>query len=269
MGSQTKRPVARRDARFSNQRPKCGGTVGGFDPPGYSAVVVGAARHPLTIAAATLAAVTLVSAVLPAEHAATGVGLCFCAATYGLVLRYDTATIRSHGLSLGGVLEPQPLDWRRLLGDAGRAGGWALLCSALFLPPFMLGYVLWWQPVRPLVWAPGETPLGELMGQLLVIALPEEMFFRGYLQSRLDVRWPPAWRIAGARIGRGLLVSSAIFALGHLLTTPQLGRLSVFFPSLVFGWLRARTGGIGAAVLFHAACNLFAAYLGRGFGFFP
>src|SRR5690606_24413897 len=124
-------------------------------------------------------------------------------------------------------------------------------------------------PVRPLVWAPSEAPLSEVMGQLLVIALPAEMVFRGYLQSRLDKRWPPRWRLGGAQIGWGLMISSAVFAVGHVLTTPQLGRLAVFFPSLVFGWLRARTGGIGAAVLFHAACNLFAAYLGRGFGFFP
>jgi membrane protease YdiL (CAAX protease family) len=39
----------------------------------------------------------------------------------------------------------------------------------------------------------------------------------------------------------------------------------VFFPSLVFGWLRAKTGGIGAAVLFHAACNIFSAYLSAGY----
>jgi membrane protease YdiL (CAAX protease family) len=45
--------------------------------------------------------------------------------------------------------------------------------------------------------------------------------------------------------------------------------LSVFFPSLLFGWLRARTGGIGASVFFHALCNLFAAYLARSYGLLP
>jgi hypothetical protein len=30
--------------------------------------------------------------------------------------------------------------------------------------------------------------------------------------------------------------------------------------------MRARTGGIGAGVLFHAMCNLFSAMLGRGYG---
>ena len=56
-----------------------------------------------------------------------------------------------------------------------------------------------------------------------------------------------------------------IFAVGHVLTIPHVSRLAVFFPALLFGWLRARTGGIGAGVLFHAMCNLFSAALARGY----
>ena len=58
----------------------------------------------------------------------------------------------------------------------------------------------------------------------------------------------------------------AIFAVGHLLTEPYPGRLAVFFPSLVFGFLRAREGGVGASIVFHALCNLFASYLGQSYG---
>jgi membrane protease YdiL (CAAX protease family) len=43
-------------------------------------------------------------------------------------------------------------------------------------------------------------------------------------------------------------------------------RLAVFFPALLFGWLRARTGGIGASVCFHAICNVYSQLLGRGYG---
>jgi hypothetical protein len=53
-----------------------------------------------------------------------------------------------------------------------------------------------------------------------------------------------------------------------VLTQPFIARLAVFFPALVFGWLRARTGGIGAGVIYHAACNLFASYLGESYGLF-
>ena len=49
------------------------------------------------------------------------------------------------------------------------------------------------------------------------------------------------------------------------MTEPHPARLAVFFPALLFGWLRARTGGIGASVVFHALCNLFSATLARGY----
>jgi membrane protease YdiL (CAAX protease family) len=103
------------------------------------------------------------------------------------------------------------------------------------------------------------------MGQLLLIALPEEAFYRGYLQTRLDDAWTPRWRVLGATLGPGVLVSCAIFAVGHVITIPNAARLAVFFPALAFGWLRARTGGIGAALVFHALCNLYSELLGHGF----
>ena len=60
---------------------------------------------------------------------------------------------------------------------------------------------------------------------------------------------------------------TTIFALGHVATVHLATRLAVFFPALLFGWLRARTGGVGASVALHALCNLFAAYLARSYGF--
>jgi uncharacterized protein len=94
------------------------------------------------------------------------------------------------------------------------------------------------------------------LSQLVVVAVPEEMFFRGYLMGRLEERWPSRRRLLGAPIGRPLLISSALFALGHVLVDFQPQRLAVFFPALAFGWMRARTGSIAAAALFHALCNL-------------
>jgi membrane protease YdiL (CAAX protease family) len=108
----------------------------------------------------------------------------------------------------------------------------------------------------------------EVFAQLLVVALPEEAFYRGYLQSRLDDAWAPRWRVLGANVGPGLLASAAIFALGHLVTVHLPTRLAVFFPALLFGWLRARTGGIGASVVFHAMCNVYSQALGRGYGLY-
>ena len=52
-------------------------------------------------------------------------------------------------------------------------------------------------------------------------------------------------------------MTSALFALGHVATEFHPNRLGVFFPSLLFGWLRARTGGIGAAVVLSRALQPF------------
>jgi membrane protease YdiL (CAAX protease family) len=190
----------------------------------------------------------------------------FLAATWFLVLRHDEATIRDHGLSLGGLLEPTRIDPRRVARSALYASGWALLLMAITFPPFAVAYRLYWRPHAHFILRLPPSILDDVAGQFVVIALPEEAFFRGYLQTSLDRVWAPRWQILGARLGPGWIVAAAIFALGHVLTIRHPARLAVFFPALVFGWLRQRTGGVGASVAFHASCNLFSATLGRGFG---
>jgi len=133
-------------------------------------------------------------------------------------------------------------------------------------PAFWLGYRLWFGVEAAFDPVPRPGFADELLGQLLVIALPEEMFYRGYLQTRLERAFDNKLRLLGAQVGAGVLLTSAIFAVGHFLSTPDAARLAVFFPSLLFGWLRARTGAIGSAVLYHAACNLFSSYLAHGYG---
>jgi membrane protease YdiL (CAAX protease family) len=101
--------------------------------------------------------------------------------------------------------------------------------------------------------------------QVAVIAVPEELFFRGYLLVRFEERWPSHRTLFGAPVGLPLLLTAAFFALGHLLVDFDPQRLAVFVPGLVFGWMRARTGSIAAGVLFHALCNLFSDVLHESF----
>ncbi|WP_437325449.1 myxosortase MrtC [Sorangium sp. So ce381] len=227
------------------------------------------AARALLAAGVTTAAVTAVSYAAPKSYAGTLVGLTFFAATFWLVLRYDESTIRAHGLSLGGLLEPVPLSPKRLVRAALHAVAWAALVAAIVFPLFWLGYRLYWGATSPFALRPPPSLADEIAAQLLVVALPEEAFFRGYLQSALDRVFPPRFRVAGATLGPAWLLSSAIFALGHVLTIQHPARLAVFFPALLFGWLRARTGGIGASLVFHAACNLLSLTLARGYGLSP
>ena len=98
--------------------------------------------------------------------------------------------------------------------------------------------------------------------QLVVIALPEELFFRGYVQGRLEEAWPPTRSFFGAKLGVAWIVTAALFGLGHFLVTFEPQMLTRFFPGLVFGWMFARTRSILPGTIFHAACNLLMAVLG-------
>jgi len=134
----------------------------------------------------------------------------------------------------------------------GSASAWAQRLSSVFAPicPDWLG--LQGFSLR----LPAGFALLAL-SQLLVVALPEEIFFRGYLMSRLEERWPSRQRLWGASVGWPLLISSLLFGLGHFLVDFQPARLAVFFPALVFGWMRQRSGSLAPAAVFHALCNLF------------
>ena len=101
------------------------------------------------------------------------------------------------------------------------------------------------------------------LATFVVVALPEEFFFRGYLQGRLAEIWPARRTLLGAPVGLALVVASALFALCHLAVQWQPTTLAVFFPGLVFGWMRARTGSVLAGSLFHAVCNLYIETLQR------
>lgn len=112
------------------------------------------------------------------------------------------------------------------------------------------------------VWRlPGDFPM-QVAAQLVVVALPEELFFRGYVQGRLEDALPPTRTLWGARVGWAWLLGAALFGLGHFLVTFEPQMLSRFFPGLAFGWMFARTRSILASTIFHAACNLIMAVLG-------
>ena len=134
------------------------------------------------------------------------------------------------------------------------------------VPPFVIGFRIYRHTAGSFHFVAPASIADEVFGQALVIALPEEAFYRGYLMTALDDLWGTPWTIAKAKLGWGWIVSSAIFAVGHALTITNVERLAVFFPALLFGWLRARTRGVGAPAMFHVLCNVLASTLERGYG---
>ncbi len=111
--------------------------------------------------------------------------------------------------------------------------------------------------------APALTPklLEFCAVQLVVVALPEELFFRGFLLGLLERRWPPTRRILGGGVGLALVISAAAFALIHLPKDGDPRALATFFPGLLFGWMRSATGSILASTLTHAGSNILIRFL--------
>ncbi len=224
-------------------------------------------NHPVAVALILTAFVAVLSRFVPDAYSASAVGLAFLGATYALgIAGRSDGEVRAAGLSLGGVFESQPLDAVRMSRDFARALAFALGAALVIFPPFIFAFVFWWHPTNAFHFRQPASWNDELFGQALVIALPEEAFYRGYLMRALDAKPSRRIRVLGVPVGWSLVLSSALFAIGHLATEPNAARLAVFFPALVFGWLRLRTGGIGAGVLFHVLCNVFASMLGRGYG---
>jgi len=92
--------------------------------------------------------------------------------------------------------------------------------------------------------------------EVVVVALPEELFFRGFLLRVLEQRFPPRRRWKGGGIGLALVLSSLAFALVHLPKDGDPRALATFAPGLLFGWMRSRTGSILASTTTHASANI-------------
>jgi membrane protease YdiL (CAAX protease family) len=99
----------------------------------------------------------------------------------------------------------------------------------------------------------GTVPLTAAMTAhfLLLIALPEEVFFRGYLYDAFE------------DAGREPVVPVALlFAIGHFAIAPSPFRLMTFFPALLLGWGRKKSGNVYVPTALHFLYNLFPSLIG-------
>lgn len=133
----------------------------------------------------------------------------------------------------------------RHLAPPGACHGWH---GSWHVPDLMHGKFLEWCAV-----------------QVVVVALPEELFFRGCLLGLLERRFPPTRRLWGGGVGLALLLSSLAFALVHLPRAGDPRALATFFPGLMFGWMRSKTGSIAGSVAAHAMSNIWVKVLDAAF----
>jgi membrane protease YdiL (CAAX protease family) len=135
--------------------------------------------------------------------------------------------------------------------------GSLLLLLALLSIPFLLALAL----DRPLA-----NTLLTVLWLFLSAGFGEEIFFRGYIQSRVNQAFGRPFQLLGANFGWGLLVSAALFGFIHVLNTVDYvgGRfdfawswwLPNFAGGLFYGLLRERTNSILAGAIIHGLSDV-------------
>ena len=134
-----------------------------------------------------------------------------------------------------------------------------ILSSLLLFPFYGLGYYLYARWGFPI---PRGNPFEAislfrwLLHNYLAVALFEELFFRGFVQGRFENFARAGSAGAASIFWIPVLVSSFLFALAHVAVYLDPLRFVVFFPGLLFAWLRARTGSLLAPILSHGTANL-------------
>lgn len=116
----------------------------------------------------------------------------------------------------------------------------------------------------------GGQWLGWVLYQFFYVAFAEEIFFRGYVVSRL-LQWRPSLARQRPRVWHAtiIIISAAVFALAHIILLENILSVLTFFPGLILGWLFIRTQSLVAPILFHALANIFYALMAAGiFGSF-
>ena len=149
-----------------------------------------------------------------------------------------------------------PGTWERL---GLRRPTWKQLFAAVGIAGLMLGFdflVSWvWQGIDPTGYDLLEKVNENLFGGLATVGgaialglsagISEELLFRGAVQPRL-----------------GLLLTTLLFAIGHLQYGLTLATLQVFVIGLVLGLMRKRTGNVVVCMVSHATYNMVGTLLG-------
>lgn len=144
-------------------------------------------------------------------------------------------------------------NWRRALERVPLMCTLSLLTALVIAAPAFAAYR----------GAPGSHAAGVATSLVFFTAIGEEVFFRGYVQSRLNGVFGRPWRFWGASFGPGLFIASLLFGLIHVFnpTKPYEGRWefswvwgagAFLVGGVLYGYLREWTGSIWCGTVVHA-----------------
>jgi len=110
--------------------------------------------------------------------------------------------------------------------------------SILILFPLFIGIIL-------LGFKPISISLKLLIFHLFFISVPEEMFFRGYIQEIIGNTYS------------AIVITSFLFMLSHIpISLNYLLSTLTFFPSLLMGYLYMKTKNLLYSIIFHFMANI-------------
>jgi membrane protease YdiL (CAAX protease family) len=144
-----------------------------------------------------------------------------------------------------------------------RSVGLVCVTGICLIPAAFIGLRLAARVHLPVPPSPAPAPAGTqgwflwLIYQLMYVAVAEEVFFRGYVQSNI------ARLVVGLHRGRGrtgqcviAVASAGCFAAAHVIAQGHIIALVTFLPGLVLAWLFIRTRALLAPILFHGLANV-------------
>ena len=130
-----------------------------------------------------------------------------------------------------------------------------IVFPAMFIGLWLLKFCGFGLPLQPVL-SQNHKWACWIFYQFMYVAVAEEMFFRGYLQSNILTLTSTIERQRhGLRKWMSIVLSAACFAIAHIIVQGRITSALTFLPGLVLGWLFVRTRSLLAPILFHGLAN--------------
>jgi membrane protease YdiL (CAAX protease family) len=137
-----------------------------------------------------------------------------------------------------------------------------IVLPLLFIALLLLRHWPIIEPAFPMPPASGQLA-NWIIFQFLYIAVFEEIFFRGYLQSNILKALGPQLTVTSDAPAKpdlnhwiAIIISSVAFTTAHMIIHSNPMAILIFLPSVIFGWLFAKTNSLIAPILFHGISNI-------------
>jgi membrane protease YdiL (CAAX protease family) len=141
------------------------------------------------------------------------------------------------------------INWREAGFTGLRKGSWL---------PFIVLVLLWFPLSGP--WAgEGPTKIETLLFDATIPGIDEEIVYRGIMLALFNRAFGTPWKVLGASIGWGWILSSVLFGLMHGIGFKDSQFIFSIAPIIVtgiggfvMGWIRERTGSLYPAIFLHS-----------------